>query len=570
MQEQRLASYAQFNQQLLQAIMTSFSAGEPAAWTGIARSLMSGENQDSSEWLEIHERYYRRQWELCTRMLKSGEERRPVIEPEAADRRFRAPEWGEQPYFDYLKQSYLLYSRWLNEMAEASTLDSKAKSRLKFFLRQYIDSMAPGNFPATNPEVQKLAAETQGESLALGLRNLTRDIEKGRISMSDEDAFEVGRNLAITPGAVVFENELIQLIQYSPLSDQVYERPLLIVPPCISKFYVLDLQPESSFVRHCLEQNHTVFLISWRNAPVELGGIAWDDYLSEGVLAALDVALAITKADKANTLGFCVGGVLLACALALLAARDQRLASSMALLASMLDYELSGELGMLIDESFVLSREAQFKNGGVVHGKEINLIFSSLRANEFIWHYVINNYLKGKPPDAIDLLYWTGDQSNLPGAMYTYYIRNLYLENKLMRPGALSMCGTPVDLGSINVPTYVLAAREDHISPWKCAYASTRLLKGAVEFVLAAGGHVAGVINPPARNRRNYWVNQLADDPEQWLAAAESRAGSWWTHWSTWLKPRSGKLVPSRSKLGNDQYREIEPAPGRYVKVRDA
>ncbi|MDQ2917278.1 MAG: class I poly(R)-hydroxyalkanoic acid synthase [Pseudomonadota bacterium] len=520
---------------------------------------------------EIEERYRCDLATLWQRTLDRAHGARvaPVIEPEAGDRRFAAPEWRDLPYFDWVKQAYLLYSRALLELADTVQLDAKAAGKLRFCTHRYLDALAPTNCAVTNPQVLKRVIESNGHSLALGLRNLLLDTGRGRLSMSDETAFDVGRNLAITSGAVICENELMQLIQYAPLRDHVHARPLLIVPPCISKYYMLDLQPDNSFVRYCVESGYTVFLISWRNVTPAQGSMTWDDYLSLGVLVALDAACEITGSDSVNALGFCVGGAMLACAVAVLHAKGQRRVQSVTLLATMLDYEASGDLGLLIDDAYVKAREATLTRETIVAASEVAMSFASLRANEFIWHYVIHNYLMGETPPPLDLLYWNGDQANLPGAMFAWYIRNLYLENNLVRPGALSMCATPVDLRAIDVPSYIFGARDDHIAPWKCAYASAQLLRGDRRFVLGASGHVAGVINPPSRNRRQYWIGgESSPDPERWLATAQAHPGSWWTHWRAWIEPYAGPTRDANPTPGSARYREIEPAPGRYVRVR--
>ncbi len=523
---------------------------------------------DQDQWLQIQRRYWEAQVRLWQR-LRPGGEPAPAIEGDPADRRFGAREWAEQPFFDFLRQSYLLYSRYVMELAEASALEGQARAKLLFFTRRYLDAISPANFAATNPEVLKLVAATGGENLARGLRNLLADLGRGRISLADGSAFEVGRNLATTAGAVVFENEVMQLIQYAPLTAAVHERPLLVVPPCISKYYMLDLRPENSFVRYCVDEGHTVFLVSWRNPPLELGNLSWEDYVSRGVMRATDVMLEAAGTGTANALGFCVGGALLACALAAMRAQGDERIRSVTLLATLLDYRDSGDLGTLIDEQYVRAREAGLAGGGVVAGWEIGMSFASLRANEFIWSAVVKNYLKGETAPAVDLLYWTNDQPNLPGAWFLYYIRNMYLENNLVRRGRLKVGDTPIDLGRIDVPAYVFGAREDHIVPWKCTYAITRLLGGEIEYVLGASGHVAGVVNPPAAGKRNHWIGgERGGDAEHWLASAESRPGSWWPHWSAWLAQRSGAPVPARRVSGHPKYPPIEPAPGRYVRSR--
>jgi len=541
------------------------SLDAPALFKALAADFA----RDPERWRELYGRYYRMQLELWRSYALRPEAVKAVVEHEAADKRFRGTEWRKAPYFDYLVQSYLLCARWMKDIVDNVTLEPHAKRKLAFFSRQLVDAMSPANFPWSNPEALKLALETDGASIRQGLANLAADLDKGMVSMTDDAAFEIGRNLAITPGAVIFENEFMQLIQYRPASDTVFERPLLMVPPCINKYYILDLQPESSFARFAVEQGHTVFMISWRNMPEAMGRAAWDDYLEHGVIKALAIAAEICGTPQVNALGFCVGGTLLGSALAVERARGRDPAASLTLLATMLDFSDTGELAVFVDEAYVRRRERDFAQGGVFHGRELALTFASLRANDLIWQYVVNNYLKGRTPEPFDLLYWNSDSTNLPGAMYVYYVRNMYLENSLKVPGRLAMCGVPVDLTRIDTPSYVLATREDHIVPWKTAFASARLLAGKIERVLAASGHIAGVINPAARNRRHYWLNpSQEDDPERWLAQAATCGGSWWPHWIAWLAPFGGKRVAARSNPGSARYREIEPAPGRYVREK--
>ncbi len=551
--------------------MRPLGLGTNLATAELVRSLAAGLAQDVERLAELQSRHYRKRLELWAAyaLPRSGERAQPVIEPDPSDRRFRAPDWKAQPFFDYTAQSYLLAGQWLRELVDAAKLEPRVKRKLEFFTRQYVDAMSPANFPWSNPEALKLAAETDGKSVKRGMQNLAADLDKGMISMTDESAFEVGRNLAISPGAVVYENDFMQLIQYRPATATVFERPLVMVPPCINKYYILDLQPENSFVRYAVERGHTVFMVSWRNAPPAMGRATWDDYLEHGVMRALAVAHEICGADKVNALGFCVGGTLLGAALAVLRAKGDERVASLTLLATMLDFSDTGELSVFVDETYVNQRERDFADGSVLHGRELAITFASLRANDLIWHYVVNNYLKGGTPEPFDLLYWNADSTNLPGAMYVYYVRNTYLENNLQVRGKLTMCGVPVDLRRVNMPAYVLATREDHIVPWRTAYASTRLLGGRMEFVLSASGHIAGVINPASKNRRNFWLNaQLEPDPERWLAAAASRPGSWWKHWGDWLAAFGGRDVPARTDPGSAHYREIEPAPGRYVREK--
>ena len=484
------------------------------------------------------------------------------------DRRFAADPWRKDPRFEALTRSYLHGSEQLRNALAAAPLDERGKAQWGFLLRQVVDAASPANCLATNPEAMQTAVDSGGASLMEGLQLFMQDLAKGRVSMTDDQAFEVGRNVATSPGSVVFENELMQLVQYAPTTAKVHKRPLVIVPPCINKFYILDLQPDNSFVGHAVAQGHTVFLVSWRNAGPEQGRLTWDDYLEQGVMQALDVALAISRADRVNALGFCVGGTLLASALAVLAARGENKVSSLTLLTAMLDFSDTGELGLMVDETSVAARERAIGKGGLLKGRELAQVFAALRANDLIWPYVVNGYLKGKAPPAFDLLFWNGDDTNLPGPMYCWYLRNTYLENKLREPGETVQCGEPVDLGALDVPAFIYASREDHIVPWQTAYKSTELLGGDLTFVLGASGHIAGVINPPAKNKRNYWVGDIEPDADAWLEHSRSEPGSWWPAWDRWLKAHAGAMVPAPKDAGNARHPAIEPAPGRYVKAK--
>ena len=486
----------------------------------------------------------------------------------AADRRFAGEAWRNDPRFDGLTQTYLGLSDMVRKNLDAVPLEGRSKAQWGFVLRQVVDALSPANCLATNPEALQTALDSGGASLVEGMRLFVQDFARGRVSMTDDTAFEVGRNVATTPGSVVFENDLIQLIQYAPTTAKVHERPLLIVPPCINKYYILDLQPDNSLVAHAVAQGHAVFLVSWRNAGPEQGNLGWDDYLEQGVMQAIDVALAISGADRANTLGFCIGGTLLASALAVLAARGEDKAASLTLLTTMLDFSNTGELGLMVSEHAVAAREASIGRDGLLKGSELAQVFAALRANDLIWPYVVNGYLKGKAPPAFDLLFWNGDDTNLPGPMYCWYLRNTYLENKLREPGGTVQCGVPVDLGQITVPAFVYDSREDHIVPWQTAYASTRLLGGDVRFVLGASGHIAGVINPPAKKKRNHWIGKPAADAERWLERAEDVPGSWWPAWMDWLGEHAGCLVAAPKSAGSRKHKPIEAAPGRYVKAK--
>lgn len=484
------------------------------------------------------------------------------------DRRFAGEAWQQGPLFDALARAYLNQSALVQKTLAAAPLDQRSKAQWAFVLRQVVDALSPANALITNPEALRTAAESGGASLAEGMRLFVQDLAKGRVSMTDDTAFEVGRNVATTPGDVVFENELMQLIQYTPATARVHKRPLLIVPPCINKFYILDLQPDNSFVGHAVAQGHTVFLVSWRNIGPEQQRLCWDDYLEQGVMQAIEVSLSIGGADKVNTLGFCVGGTLLASALAVMAAKKRDKVASMTLLTTMLDFADTGELGLLVSEQSVASREAAISQGGVMKGKELAQVFAALRANDLIWPYVVSGYLKGKAPAAFDLLFWNADDSNLPGPMFCWYLRNTYLENKLREPGATVQCGVPVDLGGIDVPAFLYASREDHIVPWQTAYASTQLLGGDVTFVLGGSGHIAGVINPPAKKKRNHWVGDVKPDAGDWLADASDVPGSWWPLWIEWLHAHAGPMVAAPKSPGSRKHSPIEPAPGSYVKAK--
>ena len=488
----------------------------------------------------------------------------------AVDRRFAADPWCQDPRFDGIARAYLSQSELLRQTLDTAPLDERSKAQWGFVLRQVVDALSPANCLATNPEALQAALDSGGASLVEGTRLFMEDFAKGRVSMTDDTAFEVGRNVATSPGSVVFENDLIQLIQYTPSTAHVHERPLLVVPPCINKFYILDLQPDNSFVGHAVSQGHTVFLVSWRNAGPEQGGLGWDDYLEQGVMQAVDVALAISSADRVNTLGFCVGGTLLASALSVMAARGDDKVASLTLLTTMLDFSDTGEIGLLVDEQSAAAREATIGQSGLLKGSELAQVFAALRANDLIWPYVVSGYLKGKAPPAFDLLFWNGDDTNLPGPMFCWYLRNTYLENKLREPGATVQCGVPVDLGAVEVPAFLYASREDHIVPWQTAYKSTELLGGDLTFVLGASGHIAGVINPPAKKKRNYWVGKIEPDAGLWLEHARSEPGSWWPVWAGWLEQHAGALVPAPKSAGNRKFPVIEPAPGRYVKAKAA
>ncbi|HYD78391.1 MAG TPA: class I poly(R)-hydroxyalkanoic acid synthase [Paucimonas sp.] len=493
--------------------------------------------------------------------------------PAISDKRFHGTAWQSSQWHAFNAAVYLLNARVLTDMAEAVQAPAKAKQKIRFAVQQMIDAMCPANFLATNPEAQRKIVETKGESLAKGIAHMLADLQKGHISQTDESAFEVGKNVATSEGAVVHENELFQLIQYKPLTKTVHERPLLIVPPCINKYYILDLQPDNSLVRYAVEQGNTVFLVSWVNPDASLGHKTWDDYVEDAAIEAIHVTQDISGQQKLNMLGFCIGGTLLSTALAALAARGEQPAASLTLLTSFLDFSDTGVIDVFVDELQVKLREQTIGQGGLMLGRDFATAFSSLRPNDLVWNYVGNNYLKGEEPPAFDLLYWNSDSTNLPGPMFCWYLRNTYLENSLKVPGKLTVAGEPIDLGAIDAPVFVYGSREDHIVPWTSAYASTALLNpkkpSRNRFVLGASGHIAGVINPPAKKKRSYWVNdKAAKDPNKWLEGATEHPGSWWTEWAGFLAEHGGKQVAVPKKYGNAKYKAIEAAPGRYVKIK--
>jgi len=493
-----------------------------------------------------------------------------------ADRRFAAADWVGNPGSAYLAQLYLLNSRTLMQLADQVQGDEKTKQRVRFAVQQWVDATAPSNYLALNPEAQRLALETKGESISHGLQQLLHDVKQGHVSQTDESVFEVGRNVATTEGSVVFENEFFQLLEYKPLTAQVHERPFLFVPPCINKYYILDLQPENSLIRYTVEQGHRVFVVSWRNADDSLARATWDDYIELAAIRAIDVVQEITGAKTINTLGFCVGGTILATALAVLAARGQKPAASLTLLTAFLDFSDTGVLDLFIDEGMVQMREMALgpdspSGGALLKGQELASTFSFLRPNDLVWNYVVGNYLKGETPPPFDLLYWNSDSTNLPGPMYCWYLRNTYLENNLVVPGKVTVCGEALDFSTLDMPVYIYASREDHIVPWDGAYRNTQVLPGKKRFMLGASGHIAGVINPPAKKKRSHWVGSSAaypEDAQAWFAQAEERPGSWWTDWASWLKGHGGKLVAAPKAQGSRSHRPIEPAPGRYVKQK--
>lgn len=555
--------WQQFTQPLLQTAMPNPLAGMGGQLEGMLSQVAGQPVKVNPEQLaDIQKQYLHELSELWN----LG----PNVKP-PKDRRFAADAWHNNPMAAYAAAAYALNARTLQALANAVESDAKTRARIGFAVQQWVDASAPSNFIALNAEAQKKAIETKGQSITQGIRNLLADMEQGHVSMTDESAFEVGTNVATSEGHVVFENELFQLLEYKPLTPTVHERPFLMVPPCINKFYILDLQPENSLIRYAVEQGMRTFVVSWRNPDATLAHKTWDDYIEDAVIKAIDVTSELTGAPTINALGFCVGGTMLGTALAVLAARGAKPVHSATFLTTLLDFTDTGVLDVFINEAFVKYRESQFAKGGLLPGSELATTFSFLRPNDLVWNYVVGNYLKGESPPPFDLLYWNSDSTNLPGPYYAWYLRNTYLENRLCKPGKATVCGQKIDLRKVDIPVYLYASREDHIVPPGGAYASTQHLPGPKRFVMGASGHIAGVINPASKNKRNYWVSRSNTFPasvDDWLAKATDKPGSWWPDWAGWLQSHAGKQVAAPKKPGSRKFKAIEPAPGRYVQVK--
>jgi polyhydroxyalkanoate synthase len=575
-QSQRLvADFVQRNQFQSSQGMNSDPMAIGRAFMEMTTRLMSDPAKLMEAQFSLWQDYMNLWQSTAKRMMGQGTD--PVIAPAKDDRRFKDAAWQDNQVFDFVKQSYLLTARWLQSTVQnVEGLDDKTARKIDFYTRQFVDAMAPSNFVLTNPEVLRATMESRGENLVKGLQNLLDDLERGKgqlkIRMTDLEAFETGKNIAVTPGKVVYQNALIQLIQYTPTTKEVAKRPLLIIPPWINKYYILDLKPANSFVKWALDQGHTVFVISWVNPDEKLAAKTFSDYLLEGPLAALDAVEKATGEKTANVVGYCLGGTLLACLVAYLAAtdKDDRIASA-TFLTTLVDFKEAGELTVFIDEEQLAALEEKMNERGYLEGAEMANTFNMLRANDLIWSFVINNYLLGKEPFPFDLLYWNSDSTRMPAAMHSFYLRNMYQNNLLSRPGGIELNGVPIDLGKVKIPAFILSTREDHIAPWKAAYAATQLYSGPVRFVLAASGHIAGVVNPPAANKYSHWTNTKAKkhpkNPDEWLASAEARPGSWWPEWQEWIADFSDGKVAAREP-GSGKLKAIEDAPGSYVRVQ--
>ncbi len=537
------------------------------AWSKVIADPIKLANVQMKAWQDF-------MWLWQNAMFKIlGRNARPIAEAVHGDRRFRHEDWQQNFLYDYIKQSYLIAAKHLHQsLGKVEGLDEKTARKVDFYTRQYIDALSPSNFMLTNPEVMRETVNSGGQNLVKGLNNLLEDLTRGeggqlRMRMTDTEAFRLGENIAMTQGKVVYQNELLQLIQYAPLTKKVHARPLLIIPPWINKYYILDLRENNSFVRWAVEQGHTVFVISWVNPDQRLAHKSFDDYLTEGVFAALDAIERATGERDANVIGYCLGGTLLACALAWLTAKKDRRIHSATFFVSMIDFERSGELEVFIDEQQVAALEKKMEKRGYLEGSEMATTFNMLRANDLIWSFVVNNYLLGKDPFPFDLLYWNSDSTRMPATMHSFYLRNMYLKNILKEPRGITLAGVPIDVTQIKTPAYFISTVEDHIAPWKSTYAGAKLFKGPVRFALGGSGHIAGIINPPAANKYCYWTNdKLTTDPDEWLSTAEQHPGSWWSDWGRWAAKHGGEKVAARIP-GKGKLKALEDAPGAYVKV---
>jgi len=497
----------------------------------------------------------------------------PVVEAAQGDRRFKDVAWTDNTLFDFIKQSYLLTARFLQSaVRDVEGLDEKTARKVDFYTRQFVDAIAPSNFVLTNPEVLKATIETGGENLIRGLTNLLDDLERGKgrlsIKMTDMEAFRIGQNIAVTQGKVVYQNDLIQLIQYNPTTATVKRRPLLIIPPWINKYYILDLRPGNSFVKWAVNQGHTVFMVSWVNPDERLAQKEFAGYMLEGPLAALDAIEAATGEREANVIGYCLGGTLLACTLAYMTAKGDDRIKSATYFATMVDFAEAGELSVFIDEEQLHHLEERMREHGYLEGRDMARTFNMLRANDLVWSFVVNNYLLGKDPFPFDLLYWNADSTRMPAAMHGFYLRNMYQENRLVVPGGISLAGVPIDPYKIETPSFLLSTREDHIAPWRSTYCATQIYNGPVTFCLAASGHVAGVVNPPGGSKYGHWLNtRNPKTPDAWLETATYHPDSWWPRWEAWVGEHAGGTVTARVP-GDRKLTVIEDAPGSYVKVR--
>ena len=573
---------AERSQKLLQDFAEKYKADGPQpadplrltqTFMDFTAKMLADPNRLLQAQMELWQQYMNL-WQVTAQRMM-GQKVEPVVEPAKGDKRFNDPAWKDEVVFDYLKQSYLLTARWLQHtVKEVEGVDDKTAKKVDFYTRQFIDAMSPSNFAMTNPQVVKATVESKGENLLKGLQNLLTDLERGKgtlaIRQTDMKAFKVGDNVATSPGKVVFQNKVMQLLQYAPATEQVYEMPLLIVPPWINKFYILDLKPENSFIKWATEQGYTVFVISWVNPDAQLTSLVFEDYMKLGPLAALDAIKQATGEEKVSAIGYCIGGTLMATTLAYMAARGDDRIAACTFFTAQVDFTEPGELGVFIDEDQLASVEEMMSKKGYLEGSEMATTFNMLRANDLIWSFVVNNYLMGKAPFPFDLLFWNADATRMPAAMHSYYLRNMYQKNLLVKPGGLVVDNVPIDLRKIAIPVYLQAGKDDHIAPAKSVYKATQIFGGPVRFMLAGSGHIAGVVNPPRNKKYQHWLNETAKNPttlDEWRAGAQEFPGSWWHDWDKWLSAKSGSKVPARVP-GQGGLPAIEDAPGSYVKVR--
>ena len=542
-----------------------------SAFVELTSQIMQNPTKLVEAQMDLWQQYYMLWHNTTLRMM--GEESEPVASPLRGDRRFRDEAWENNEVFDYIKQSYLLSSQWMQNLVhDVDGLDDKTAQKVEFYTRQFADAISPTNFLMTNPEVLRTTIESGGENLLKGLQNLLGDLERGKgklqIRMTDLDAFKIGENVATSEGSVVGRTPLMELQQYTPSTDKVAKRPLMIVPPWINKYYILDLRPENSFIKWAVDQGHTVFVLSWVNPDSELAEKSFEDYAKDGVLAALDMIEKATGESDVNAIGYCLGGTLLSSTLAYMAKTGDDRIKSATFFTTLMDFEKSGELSVFVDDEQIKSLENKMSKEGYLDGRDMSMSFNMLRANDLIWSFVVNNYMLGKDPFPFDLLYWNSDSTRMPKAMHSFYMRNMYNKNLLRESGGISILGEPIDLRDIKIPVYFLSTREDHIAPWQATYAGTQLMSGQVKFVLSASGHIAGVVNPPAAKKYCYWTyNRTPENPDDWIAKAAQHDGSWWTDWQNWISRRSGGKVDAR-KPGDGKLKVLGPAPGDYVKVR--
>ncbi len=552
----------------------------PADELGIAQAFMDMTSRLLSNPYKLAQAQMGLVWDYYTLWQQSmlrfmGVDAAPVVTPVKGDNRFRGEEWESHFLFDFFKQSYLIAARHIHDVvSNVEGMDDHTLQKVNFFTRQTINAFSPSNFALTNPEVLRETVRSHGQNLLRGFNNLLRDIEDGdgqlRVRMTDTSAFELGRNVATTPGKVVAENALMQLLQFNPTTDTQFKRPLLIVPPWINKYYILDLRESNSYIKWATDQGHTVFVISWVNPDEKLAQLTFEDYVHQGPLAALDMIEKHTGETEVNAAGYCLGGTLLATTLAYLAGKKQKRIASATFFTTLIDFSEPGELGVFIDEKAVEGLEKKMFERGYLEGSEMAGTFNMLRSNDLIWSFVVNNYLMGREPFPFDLLYWNSDSTRMPACMHSFYLRQMYIQNKLREPGGITVLGEPIDIRKIKVPVYFISAIEDHIAPWKSTYLGARLVSGPVRFVLGGSGHIAGIVNPPAANKYGYWTNpgvKLPDEADEWFNGCTQHPGSWWTDWQDWVTAQDADRVPARDPA-KGKLKPIEDAPGRYAKLR--